>query len=138
MTTPSFTCQWYQDIFGKFPKIIADAEAAGKALKLDKVAGKVGRYTGASSVPGALPNYVLDAIVEANQTAILPLKRVEDELRMLIKEVYGDAYDGAVTNTCEAALRVTYETLFAPPIMRRGDAYRSRVLTPSSKPCSFK
>ncbi len=130
MTTPDFTCQWYQDIFAAFPKIVADAEKAGKALKLDKVAGKVGLYTGASSVPGALPGYVLDAIVEANQTSILPLKRVEDELRMLIKEVYGDAYDGAVTNTCEAALRVTYETLFAPPFMRRGDAYRSRVLTP--------
>ncbi len=108
MTTPSFTCQCYQYIFGRFPQFIADAEKAGKALKLDKVAGKVGLYTGASSVPGPLPNYVLDAIVEANQTAILPLKRVEDELRMLIKEIYGDAYDGAVTNTCEAALRVTY------------------------------
>jgi hypothetical protein len=42
MTTPDFTCQWYQDIFAAFPKIVADAEKAGKALKLDKVAGKVG------------------------------------------------------------------------------------------------
>ena len=130
MTTPRFRCQWYQDIFEKFPNIVADAERAGKALKLDKVAGRVGLYTGASSVPGPLPDYVIDAIVAANRTPILPLKRVEDELRMLIKEVYGDAYDGAVTNTCEAGLRVAYETLFAPPFMRRGDAYRSRVLTP--------
>lgn len=128
--SPRFNCQWYQDLFEKFPAIVADAEREGSRLGLDKVAGRFGLYTGASSVPGPLPSYVLDAIVEANRTAVLPVKRVEDDIRMLIKEMYGDAYDCAVTNTCEAALRVAYETLFAPPFMRRGDAYRSRVLTP--------
>ena len=127
---PRFNCQWYQEIFERFPKIVADAERARTRLGLDRVAGKIGLYTGASSLPGALPDYVLDAIVAANRTPLLPVKRVEDDIRMLIKEIYGDAFDCAVTNTCEAALRVSYETLFAPPIMRRGDAYRSRVLTP--------
>ena len=128
--SPLFNCQWYQELFEKLPKIVADAEREGRRLGLDKVAGRFGLYTGASSLPGALPDYVLDAVVAANREPILPVKRVEDDIRMLVKEIYGDACDCAVTNTCEAALRVSYETLFAPPFMRRGDAYRSRVLTP--------
>ena len=33
-------------------------------------------------------------------------------------------------NTCEAALRVVIETLMAPPFMRKGDAYRGRMIFP--------
>ena len=84
MMSPPFNCQWYQEIFEKFPKIVADAQREGRRLGLDKVAGRFGLYTGASSLPGALPDYVLDAVVAANREPILPVKRVEDDIRMLV------------------------------------------------------
>ena len=114
--------QWYQDIYNSMPKILGAAREAAKKLGLDKLKGKIGLYPGSSSCPGPLPNYVLDAIIKANQTPILPMREVEDNLRELIKDIYGDDYDAAVTNTCEAALRVCFETLFAPPTLRKGDA----------------
>lgn len=73
---------------------------------------------------------MLEAIIKANQVPVLPLRKVEDELREVIKDIYGDEYDGAATNTCEAALRVCFEILFAPPTMRKGDAYRGRFIAP--------
>lgn len=122
--------QWYQDIYEKFPAILADAEKAGEELMLDDLKGRFGLYAGASSLPGRLPGYVLDAIIEANRVELYPLRTVEDELRALVKDVFGDDYDVAVANTCEAGLRVACEVLYAPPTMRRGDAYRSRVIAP--------
>jgi len=122
--------QWYQEIFNNLPKIINEAEKTAKELGLDKLKNKIGLYAGSSSCPGSLPRYVLEAINEANKIPILPLRKVEDELREVIKDIYGDEYDAAVTNTCEAALRVCCETLFAPPTMRKGDAYRARFIAP--------
>ena len=59
---------------------------------------------------------------------MLPARGVADEIRDLVKTVYGDEWDVCVTNTAEAALRIAYEALMAPPTMRKGDAYRTRVL----------
>ena len=129
--------QWYQQIYENIPKILDEARKAAIELGLDKLKDKIGLYPGSSSCPGSLPNYVLDAIVKANQVPVLPMRKVEDELREVIKEVYGDQYDGAVTNTCEAALRVCFETLFAPPTMRKGDAYRARYIVPYEEDFEF-
>ena len=122
--------QWYQDIYEKIPAILADAAKAGEALGLSDYKNKLGLYAGASSCPASLPDYVLEAIIEANNKPVLGLRQVEDDLREVVKDMYGDAYDAAVTNTCEASLRVAFETLFAPPTMRKGDAYRGRVICP--------
>jgi hypothetical protein len=80
---------------------------------------------------------VLDAIVEANKRPVYKLTTVMDEIRELIKDIYGDEYDVVVTNTCETALRVTFESLFAPPAMRKGDAYRARYITPYGEDFDF-
>ena len=127
---PKYKFQWYQEIYNNIPKIHEEARKAAKELGLDKFKDKGGSYPGSSSCPGSLPNYVLDAIIKANQIPVLPMRKVEDELREVIKDIYGDEYDAAATNTCEAALRVTFETLFAPPTMRKGDAYRARYIAP--------
>lgn len=121
--------EWYQSIYERFPKIVAEAESYSAKLGLDKLKGDIGLYSGASSCPARLPDYVLDAIVQANQNEILPLRVVEDRLRSVVKDLYGDEYDGAVVNTCEAGLRVTIEALIAPPFMRRGEAYRTRMIS---------
>ncbi len=132
-----FKYQWYQEIFNNIPKILEEAKKAGKELGLDKFKNKIGLYPGSSSCPGSLPRYVIDAIIKANKVPILPMRKVEDELREVIKDVYGDDYDGAAVNTCESALRVTLETLFAPPTMRKGDAYRGRYIFPYHEDIEF-
>ena len=134
---PKYRFQWYQEIYNNLPKILEEAGKAAKELGLDKLKNKIGLYPGSSSCPGSLPKYVLDAIIKANQTPVLPVREVEDELREVIKDIYGDEYDAAVTNTCEAALRVCFETLFAPPTLRKGDAYRARYIAPYGEDFDF-
>ncbi|MFX1300521.1 MAG: hypothetical protein ACFFDE_06230 [Promethearchaeota archaeon] len=58
------------------------------------------------------------------------MRKIEDELRNVIKDIYGDEYDTAATNTCESAIRVAFETLMAPPILRVGTTYRGRFISP--------
>ena len=126
--------QWYQQIYESTPEILAEARRFGHRLGAGKLATDIGLYAGSSARPGNLPNYVLDRIIEANRGGrTLPVRVVEDELRDVVKDMYGDEYDAAATNTCEAALRVCLETLCAPPSMRHGDIYRARVLMPYSE-----
>lgn len=129
--------QFYKEIYRNIPKIHQEAREAAKELGLEKLHGKVGLYVGSSSCPGPLPKYVLDAIIEANKVSVYPLSKVEDQIRELVKDIYGDEYDVAVTNTCESALRVSFEALFAPPMMRKGDAYRGRYITPYGEDFDF-
>ncbi|MEM7567401.1 MAG: hypothetical protein AAF321_09240 [Pseudomonadota bacterium] len=120
--------RWYQGIQDALPQIEAEAAAFGEAEKLDRYAGQIGTYQGSSGCAARLPRYVLDAIERANQHDVLPAVQVADRMRDLVKDVYGDGYDVCVTNTAEASLRVAFETLVAPPTMRKGDQYRSRSL----------
>ncbi len=122
--------QWYQEIYENFPKIREEARKTATDIGLNKIKSETfGLYPGSSSCPGPLPNYVLEEIINANKE-VIPVRKVEDELRNVVKDIYGDNYDSAVTNTCEAAIRVGFETLMAPPILRKGDAYRARFITP--------
>jgi len=134
---PKYRFQWYQEIYDNLPKILEEAGKAAKELGLNKLKNRIGLYPGSSACPGSLPKYVLDAIIKANQTPVLPMREVEDELREVIKDIYGDEYDAAVTNTCEAAMRVCFETLFAPPTLRKGDAYRARYIAPYGEDHDF-
>jgi hypothetical protein len=128
--TTQYKYQWYQQIYRNFPKIKEEAKNVAKEMGLDRVKeDSFGLYPGSSSCPGPLPNYVLDEIVNANKQ-VIPMRKIEDELRNVVKDIYGDEYDSAATNTCEAAIRVSFETLMAPPIMRTGETYRGKFITP--------
>ncbi|MFW9903222.1 MAG: hypothetical protein ACFFFH_02735 [Candidatus Thorarchaeota archaeon] len=134
---PKFKFQWYQEIYEKFPEIREEARNAARDLGLDKIEdGSFGLYPGSSSCPGPLPNYVLDAIINANKT-VIPMRRVQDELRDVVKEIYGDDYDSAATNTCEAAIRAVLETLMAPPLLKMGDSYRGRFIAPYGEDAEY-
>lgn len=123
--------QWYQKIYEKTPEIHAEAKAFAKKIGLVKVKDDIGMYAGSSSRPGNLPSYVLDEIVKSNQSGKTPgCRSIEDELRDVVKSVYGDEYDAVAANTCESCLRIATSTLFQPPTMRLGDAYRARVIMP--------
>jgi hypothetical protein len=119
---------WYQSIFEATPAIVNEATAWAKVEGLDAFAGRIGTYQGSSGCPARLPRYVMDAIVEANRTEVLPAVEIANRMRRLVKDVYGDDWDVCVTNTAEAALRVAFETLVAPPSLRKGDQYRARFL----------
>lgn len=122
--------EWYQRLFERTPQIEQDARQAGERFALGSLFGQIALYSGMSSSPAPLPRCVLDAIVAANQRDVVSVQSVEDEIRGLIKDTFGDSYDCAVVNTCESGLRVAIETLVAPPFMRRGESYRARMLFP--------
>jgi len=123
--------QWYQKIYENTSNIHKDAKEFAKKIGLDKLKDDIGMYPGSSARPGNLPSYVLDEIVKANQSGKTPgVRGIEDQLREVVKSVYGDEYDAVAANTCEACLRIAASTLFQPPTMRLGDAYRGRVIMP--------
>jgi len=123
--------QWYQSIYNNMSKINEEARQYGEKLGTTKLKEDIGLYAGSSARPGNLPDYVLDEIVKANRGGkTYPVRVIEDQLREVIKDVYGDGYDAVVANTCEAVIRIARETLFAPPAMRHGDIYRGRLLMP--------
>ena len=125
-----FRFQFYQQLQDKLPWIRAQAQAAGRKLGLDKMKDEVGLYPGASSCPGVLPSFVLDPIVQSNHGKIQPVAHYQAELRALVKEIWGDQWDGLALNSCESVLRLVNEVAFAPPTLRKGEAYRARVLMP--------
>jgi hypothetical protein len=129
--------EWYQALFERIPEIQREAQAYARCIGLDQFAGNVALYSGMSSCPAPMPDYVLDAIFDANRGAIRSVQSIEDQIRNLIKSAFGDAFDCAVVNTCEAGLRVAIETLVAPPILRRGESRRAAMLFPYGEDCDW-
>jgi hypothetical protein len=124
---PKYRYQFYQNIYEQIPAIKREAERVGN--ELGNLRGCVGLYTGSSSTPAPMAKYALDAIIESNKIPLLPVRKIEDKLREVVKDIWGDDYDAAGVSTCEGALKVCFETLFAPPNMRKGEAYRARYIS---------
>jgi hypothetical protein len=93
-------------------------------------AKRVGLSTAYSSCPGPLARYVWEALSEARKDGVRPVATLDEELRDLVKDAYGDDFDGVSVNSCESALRVSFDVLVAPPIMARGASYRSKFIAP--------
>lgn len=94
----------------------------------DKYKGKIG-LSGGSGTPPLVHKYVSEAMEKSSKT-LIKVASLDAEIRKIIKSHYGDDYDGAVINTCEAALHVAFDVLFTPPFMGRGDTYRAKYLAP--------
>lgn len=123
----------YQRLYENMDEVRSAARKAARELGLNRISrssGEVGLYPGSSSCPGGMPSYVLNEVIAANKGPVKPVRHYQEQLRYLIKSIYGDAYEGVALNTCESVLRVVNEVIFAPPTMRKGDAYRARVLMP--------
>ncbi len=111
-------------------KILADGEKVAADVGVpDDLKGCIGLSGANSSYPGTLRRDVLDAIEEA-ATNMRPVQYYGDQIRRVVKSVYGDDYDAVPTSTCEGALLTTYESLVSPPTMGRGDTYRVRMISP--------
>ncbi len=89
--------------------------------------GKFGLTGAISGCPSPLKKEVLESIVKGS-SEVIPLAKLVDEIRFLVKEYYGDDYDAAPVNTCEAGLWVAFDSLFSPPLQGRGDNYQARYI----------
>jgi hypothetical protein len=82
-----------------------------------------------SSCPGLLRRDIIEAMSSSSRK-VAPLNRLGDEIRRMVKSVYGDEYDAAPANSCEALTGITYDALLTPPLLGRGEPYRVRCVAP--------
>ncbi|MDX9872583.1 MAG: aminotransferase class V-fold PLP-dependent enzyme [Clostridia bacterium] len=125
--------QMYRDLLAKIPQIYAEAEQSGKEIGIPKeLYGKFGLTGAISGCPAPLRKDIMEAS-EKGAKEVIPLAKLVDEIREIVKDVYGDEWDAAPVNTCEAGLWVTFDSLFTPPALGRGDNYRARYIAPLEK-----
>ena len=122
--------QMYKHLQTAAPRIYAEAKAAAEELGItDELRGRVGLTGAVSNCHGLLSERVSRAIERGARTVINNAV-LDERVRELIKDHYGDQWDAACINTCEAALWVAFDALFSPPFTGRGGSYRSRYIAP--------
>ncbi|MDR3460094.1 MAG: aminotransferase class V-fold PLP-dependent enzyme [Verrucomicrobiae bacterium] len=122
--------QLYKELHKNMPAIYAEAKKFADEIGITpEMKGKLGLTGAVSSCHALLTRGVSQAIEDASRK-VIENKFLIEEIREVVKDVYGDGYDAAPTNTCEAALWVSYDSLATPPMTGRGDNYRARYLAP--------
>ncbi len=133
MASAKYKFQMYKQLQANIPGIYAEAQKAADEIGIPPgIRGKFGLTGAISGCPAPLRKDIL-AAGEKGAAEVIPLAQLTDEIREIVKDVYGDEYDAASTSTCEAGLWVTFDSLFSPPMMGRGDNYRARYLAPYEK-----
>ncbi len=94
--------------------------------------GKFGLTGAISGCPAPMRKDIM-AASEKGAYEVIPLAKLVDELREIVKGVYGDEWDVCPVNTCEGGLGVAFDCLFSPPALGRGDNYRARYIAPLEK-----
>jgi hypothetical protein len=121
--------QIYKSLQQAAPAIYQEARAAADSLGIDGTRGSIG-LTGAVSNCHALLTRRVSAAIESGSRKVINNAVLDEQIRELVKDFYGDDWDAVCVNTCEAGLWVTFDTLFTPPFTGRGTGYRSRYLAP--------
>ncbi len=125
-----YKIDFYQRLRDRIPDIQADADRLAAELAIpEQRRGSIGVSGANSSCPGRLRDEVVKAIEHVSSRTV-PLVRLGDELRRLVKSVYGDGYDAALAANSEAGLWLTFNTLITPPLMGHGEPYRVRYIVP--------
>ncbi|SDD39017.1 PLP-dependent transferase [Sporomusa acidovorans] len=133
MSAHKFKFQMYRSLQQNIPNIYADARKAADEINIPKeLRGKFGLTGAISGCPAPLRDDIME-FSEHGAKEVIPLAKLVDEIRELVKSVYGDEYDACPVTTCEAGLWVTFDSLFSPPMMGRGDNYRARYIAPYEK-----
>ncbi|MDF2571033.1 MAG: hypothetical protein K0R55_2637 [Sporomusa sp.] len=133
MSTYKFKFQMYRALQQNIPNIYADARKAADEINIPKeLKGKFGLTGAISGCPAPLRDDIME-YSEHGAKEVIPLAKLVDDIRELVKSVYGDEFDACPISTCEAGLWVTFDTLFSPPMMGRGDNYRARYIAPYEK-----
>lgn len=129
----NYKYQMYKYLQLNIPTIYAEARAAADELGIPKeIRGKFGLTGAISGCPAPLRDDIMHA-GEDLAKEVVPLSKLVDDIRELVKSVYGDEYDACPTSTCEAGLWITFDSLFTPPNLGRGDNYRARYIAPYEK-----
>ena len=122
--------QMYKKLQKETPEIYAELKKAAKELDIKEEEKLHMGLTGAvSGCPSTLRDDVHHAMAEAGEK-VVPLGYYVDQIREIVKSVYGDDYNACPVNTCEAALWVSFDCLCTPPFAGRGDNYRTRYIAP--------
>lgn len=125
-----FRFDLYGSLRAQAPQLLDEAAKFGASLGIpSELKGLIGISGSNSSAPGVLRAKVREAIADAS-SEYLPLTRIGDEIRRVVKSVYGDDYDVAPVNSAEAGLTVAYDALVAPSLIGRGDPSRARCIVP--------
>jgi len=120
----------YEKLEKNKASILADAKKAADEIGIPQnLRGKLGLTGAVSGCPAQLWRDVTKAMEEAYR-AIIPNRIYANEIRDIVKDVYGDDYDAASVNTCEAALWVSISVMISPPMTGRGESYRARYIAP--------
>jgi hypothetical protein len=122
--------QLYKHLQANAASIYAEARKAGEEIGITgDIKNNLG-LTGAVSGCHGLLSREVDEAISASSRKVIPSAALDEKLREVVKEYYGDEYDAALVSTCEAGLNVSYDVLCMPPTMGRGDPYRTRYMAP--------
>jgi len=125
--------QMYKHLQANIPNIYADAKKAAEDIGIPaEKKGAIGLTGAISGCPAPLRKDIMEA-TEKGARKVIPLSALVEEIREIVKDVYGDNYDVAPVTTCEAGMWLCFDTLFTPPSLGRGDNYRSRYIAPYEK-----
>ena len=125
--------QMYKALQANTQKIYAEARQAADEIGIPKeLRGKFGLTGAISGMPAPLRRDIEEA-AEKGGTEVIPLASLVEQIREIVKDYYGDAYDVAPVNTCEGGLWVSFDALCTPPFLGRGDNYRARYIVPLEK-----
>ena len=126
MSIFKYKFQMYKHLQAKTPEIYAEARKAADDLGITKYRGQIGLTGAISGCPAPMRRNVMEAIMEGERRSI-PLATLVEEIREIVKDVYGDEFDACPVATCEGGLWVTFDTLFSPPLAGRGEIGRAHV-----------
>ena len=130
MTERTYKYELYDFIQSRAPHIYAKARDSAEEVGLtDDLKMQVGMTGAVSGCHGLLVDEVSKAIDDGARK-VIPNSRLNNEVRHIVKDAYGDDWDAALVSTCEAALWVAFESLMTPPSLGRGDNYRARYVAP--------
>jgi len=122
----------YKHLQQNTQKIYEEAKQVADELGIGELKGQIGLTGAISGCPAPMRKNIINAIVEGEKK-VVPLVNLVEEIREIVKDVYGDEYDACPVSTCEGGLWVTFDTLFSPPLTGRGDKYRARYIAPLEK-----
>ncbi len=125
--TPQKT-RFYHNLQQHTQAIYAEIRQAGIDLGITpEYANQIGLTGAISGCHGFLAREVAAAMDQAARK-VIPSAALDEQLRQVVKDFYGDGYDAALVSTCEAGISTCLETLFAPPLTGRGEPYRGRYI----------
>ncbi|MDR1194260.1 MAG: hypothetical protein LBK98_08880 [Peptococcaceae bacterium] len=135
-----YKTQMYKHLHANIANIYAEAKEAAKKIGIadevkalaDKGLGQFGLTGGVSGCPAPLRDDVL-AFSEKEAKSVKGLAGYVEDIRYMVKDVYGDGYDACPVNTCEAGIWTCYTSMFAPPVQGPGESYRARYIAPLEK-----